>query len=119
MLYISNVEKPYSGEDRVECSVCLDNDMFTYKSWIILISCKHAFHRHCIDIWMEKSDECPLCKTKISVLPQVQIEIPSEVVINNPENGNVRGLLCIKYFVFIFCMSIILIPLGLIVYYKT
>lgn len=28
--------KPYSGENREECNICLDNDAFTYKSWVKL-----------------------------------------------------------------------------------
>lgn len=43
-----------------ECPICLDNinekDMYVLK-------CNHAYHRECIDIWVNFShkNECPLC----------------------------------------------------------
>jgi len=56
--------KPYSGENREECNICLDNDSFTYKSWIKL-GCYHYFHRHCIELWIEERFTCPICRENI------------------------------------------------------
>jgi len=28
-------------------------------------ACKHAFHRSCIDLWLLRSADCPLCKTRV------------------------------------------------------
>ena len=53
----------YKREDKEDshiCPICLDNDEFTYKSWVKL-RCHHCFHRHCIKIWMEKKTTCPVC----------------------------------------------------------
>jgi hypothetical protein len=37
-VYDENFMKSYLLPDREECSICLDNDEFTYKSWIRLKS---------------------------------------------------------------------------------
>lgn len=55
---------PYSGEDREECNICLDNDSFTYKCWVKL-GCSHYFHRHCIDLWVEERNTCPVCRENV------------------------------------------------------
>jgi hypothetical protein len=58
---------PFLEEDlcyEEKCPICLDNDSFTRKSWVKL-HCLHLFHRHCIKIWMEKKDTCPVCVQSI------------------------------------------------------
>ncbi|CAJ1901377.1 unnamed protein product [Sphenostylis stenocarpa] len=46
------------------CVVCLtefqDHDMLK-----VLPICKHAFHLHCIDIWLQTNANCPLCRSSI------------------------------------------------------
>ncbi|ESW34528.1 hypothetical protein PHAVU_001G160000 [Phaseolus vulgaris] len=46
------------------CVVCLtefqDHDMLK-----VLPICKHAFHFHCIDIWLQTNANCPLCRSNI------------------------------------------------------
>ena len=68
MPYEDDVEK---GITREECSICMDNDPFTYKNWARLRVCDHAFHKHCIDLWMERSmnPTCPLCMAYIITQP--------------------------------------------------
>ena len=46
-------------ESNEVCSICLDNDVYTYKSWVNLGRCHHQFHRHCIDLWLEHHRMCP------------------------------------------------------------
>ncbi|TKY62369.1 RING-H2 finger protein ATL16 [Spatholobus suberectus] len=47
------------------CVVCLtefqEHDMLK-----VLPNCKHAFHVHCIDIWLQTNANCPLCRSSIS-----------------------------------------------------
>lgn len=64
--YRRGIIKPYQGEHREECSICIDNDEFTYKNWIEL-ACKHCFHQHCIDLWLEKHNTCPLCTIDVDI----------------------------------------------------
>ncbi|QCD97732.1 RING-H2 finger protein ATL16-like [Vigna unguiculata] len=46
------------------CVVCLtefqDHDMLK-----VLPICKHAFHFHCIDVWLQTNANCPLCRSSI------------------------------------------------------
>lgn len=55
--FLDNEEKK---EKKEVCSICMDNDQFTYKSWVKL-KCSHYFHRHCIDLWLENHHTCPIC----------------------------------------------------------
>lgn len=52
------------------CSICLDNDLYTYKSWVSLNRCTHQFHRHCLDLWLERNRTCPLCVQDVFEVPQ-------------------------------------------------
>lgn len=58
--YKAGITKPYEGVNVEECSICISNDEFTYKSWVEL-KCGHCFHRHCIDLWLENHRTCPIC----------------------------------------------------------
>lgn len=59
--YEERFVKRFVGEDREECPICVDNDEFTYKSWVRLKACAHFFHQHCIDLWLEHKQTCPVC----------------------------------------------------------
>jgi len=54
------------GED-CECSICL-NDIDGDDCARQLCGCGHHFHRACIDLWLLRRADCPLCKQ--SVLPK-------------------------------------------------
>ncbi len=64
---VNNINKPYEDgyvvmiDEEQVCSICLDNDAYTYKSWVKLNHCSHRYHRHCIDLWLEGHRTCPLC----------------------------------------------------------
>lgn len=60
----------------VTCPICFDNDQFTYKSWVQLHHCRHRFHRHCIDLWLEQARTCPLCVREVHV--DIEAESVSE-----------------------------------------
>lgn len=47
------------------CPICLDlilEDMF-------ITSCKHVYHRNCLQGWLVKSSVCPLCRSPLPVMP--------------------------------------------------
>jgi len=59
-------EKPVSCEScsACDCPICL----ISFKqgeSVRALGSCGHSFHRGCIDLWLLRSPECPLCKRNV------------------------------------------------------
>lgn len=45
----------------LECSICL-NSLAPGDSIRHLPACGHSFHRSCIDLWLLRSADCPLCK---------------------------------------------------------
>jgi len=48
-------------EDECECPICINN--FTAgENLRTLMSCGHQFHRSCIDLWLLRRADCPLCK---------------------------------------------------------
>jgi hypothetical protein len=73
--------KPYTDgyvvmiEEEQVCSICLDNDPYTYKSWVKLNHCSHLYHRHCIDLWLENHRTCPLCTVDVYERPPVQYDL--------------------------------------------
>jgi hypothetical protein len=50
-------------DDLETCTICIDD--FEEGDEVIKLVCKHSFHPKCIVPWLEKSAECPNCKTKI------------------------------------------------------
>jgi hypothetical protein len=57
--------------EKMECSICL-NDIDDDDALRQLSSCGHHFHRSCIDLWLLRRAECPLCKQ--SVLPNIDAD---------------------------------------------
>jgi len=51
------------GEES-ECSICL-NDLHPSDTVRQLGSCGHTFHRSCIDLWLLRRADCPLCKSDV------------------------------------------------------
>ncbi|KAJ7965953.1 putative Ring finger protein [Quillaja saponaria] len=52
------------SKEGLECAICItkfeNNDILR-----LLPKCKHAFHKNCIDQWLESHSSCPLCRYKI------------------------------------------------------
>ncbi|MED6181425.1 hypothetical protein PIB30_019325 [Stylosanthes scabra] len=50
--------------DHVECRVCLNE--FQEGDKLRNLKCQHAFHRDCLDKWLQQScATCPLCRNKL------------------------------------------------------
>merc|ERR1740139_1209071 len=47
-----------------ECPICL-TDMEPGDTIRCLPNCDHTFHRSCIDLWLVRSTDCPLCKRHV------------------------------------------------------
>lgn len=50
--------------DDCECPICL-NAIKTGDQMRELAGCSHRFHRSCIDLWLVRRADCPLCKGKV------------------------------------------------------
>ena len=44
------------------CSICLKA---IYENDFTKTLCKHIFHKHCINTWLEKKNSCPLCRFRL------------------------------------------------------
>jgi len=56
--------RPEEGKldaEHAECAICI-NSFKKGDSLRTLASCGHAFHRSCIDLWLLRRADCPLCK---------------------------------------------------------
>lgn len=53
------------SREGLECAVCLSKfqDIEILR---LLPKCKHAFHINCVDQWLERHSNCPLCRHKVS-----------------------------------------------------
>ncbi|OAY32501.1 probable E3 ubiquitin-protein ligase XERICO [Manihot esculenta] len=51
-----------TGSGKVECCVCLSR--FEAEEEVSELSCKHFFHKGCLDKWFDnKHSTCPLCRS--------------------------------------------------------
>ena len=51
-------------ESNKKCAICLER--FNSKVKVIILPCIHIFHRTCINDWMEKQKNCPICKFELT-----------------------------------------------------
>ncbi|XP_078148152.1 RING-H2 finger protein ATL16-like [Carex rostrata] len=82
------------------CAVCI-TEFHDDEKIRVLPNCLHFFHVECIDTWLRKNANCPLCRSPITVDPasadgnqemgQVLPEINTEVVINVGEDDVVNS----------------------------
>lgn len=52
------------AESDLACSICL-SPLECHEVARCLPSCRHFFHRSCIDLWLLRSADCPICKEKV------------------------------------------------------
>jgi len=50
--------------ETTECSICL-NDLGVGETVRTLPICGHTFHKSCIDLWVLRRADCPLCKRQV------------------------------------------------------
>jgi hypothetical protein len=43
-----------------ECSICLESETN------VTLLCNHTFHKKCIDEWLNKKNNCPICRHNIT-----------------------------------------------------
>ena len=53
-------------EQELECPICLESLKHTKQKDIHITTCKHVFHRKCINEWTCKRPYCPLCRNKLT-----------------------------------------------------
>ena len=48
-----------------QCCICLDDLVIGDENVVIIDSCSHSFHRHCINEWLNVNPICPICRKNI------------------------------------------------------
>lgn len=61
-----DVDLQEDGRLDEDCPICL-HALRSDSSVRELRTCGHVFHRACVDLWLLRSAECPLCKVQVSV----------------------------------------------------
>lgn len=55
--------------NQLDCSICL-SDLEPGETMRCLPGCGHRFHRSCIDLWLVRQAECPLCKQAVEEMAE-------------------------------------------------
>jgi hypothetical protein len=56
---------PHTDLTHLQCLICLDD--YVPEADLRLLSCKHAFHKSCVDQWLQTGkNNCPACRTTVS-----------------------------------------------------
>lgn len=64
-----SVRVSLTGSKYQECAICLDR--YLQYDGVKVLSCSHAFHSRCIDLWhitQARNKTCPLCMQKVMVV---------------------------------------------------
>ena len=61
MFYLSS--KLLCGNFEEECSICQDN--MVEGNTALKLTCRHAYHADCVQMWLEKHNTCPLCRNEM------------------------------------------------------
>lgn len=65
------------------CSICLEDFVVDDN---ILLSCKHQYHKSCIDSWLLKSDLCPLCRCSVDGgIKDLLVDMSNEFAFENSQ----------------------------------
>ena len=60
--------QPSIKDSKEQCVICLEDFNQDSQKLVAELNCsqKHVFHVECINSWIEKNDECPMCRQKIN-----------------------------------------------------
>tara|TARA_B100001093_G_scaffold190978_1_gene183473 strand:- start:3901 stop:4401 length:501 start_codon:yes stop_codon:yes gene_type:complete len=59
------IEKLNEFNSSFECIICL-NETDNYDYNLKKLKCNHKFHKDCIDDWLSKNKNCPICRININ-----------------------------------------------------
>lgn len=65
-----NEKYPYTHnhtDNNEICPICLGEMTDTMKINVDLIVCGHTFHEECIQMWLDRRKDCPVCRQHIKV----------------------------------------------------
>ncbi|KAM7277637.1 hypothetical protein ACFE04_004771 [Oxalis oulophora] len=63
-----------------ECAVCL-NEFQENEKLRKIPNCNHSFHIDCIDVWLQRNSNCPICRNSISINPFQNLNPNSDYIV--------------------------------------
>ena len=78
-----DIEGDNTGYNGPDCVICLET--FDTHDSIIMLPCKHAFHKNCIQEWFKFKLTCPLCNQQFFVSDSPEREYIDD---NEPEDDD-------------------------------
>ena len=77
----------------MECPICLEPISKNEK----ILQCNHAFHKSCVDTWLQRHDTCPMCRSLINYIEGKIKRKIYKISVNNSqivfENDNITTIL--------------------------
>eukprot|EP00933_Yihiella_yeosuensis_P071446 TRINITY_DN7964_c0_g2_i1.p1 TRINITY_DN7964_c0_g2~~TRINITY_DN7964_c0_g2_i1.p1 ORF type:complete len:330 (+),score=43.46 TRINITY_DN7964_c0_g2_i1:114-992(+) len=71
---LMTIDEPAEGGECEDCPICL-TELQPGENARQLKMCGHTFHRSCIDLWLYRRNDCPLCKTEV---PRTSTDAPQK-----------------------------------------
>ena len=88
-------------------------NMKTISHIVVICDCKPIFHKNCLDIWINKTSSCPICRKKITIITETTINkhidiLTYAIFIYNIATNTLRFATCITTIhLFLQCFYII------------
>ena len=58
---VQNDEIPNIPKEAIQCIICME----ALDERALALPCAHTFHDSCIEKWLKKKNECPICKSVV------------------------------------------------------
>ena len=71
-------------EKCIQCAICCDD--FLESNEVLKLPCRHIFHSHCIQSWLDNHSNCPMCR--FDMLTTNNSEIRKPINNNNSISNN-------------------------------
>ena len=88
-------------------------NMKTISHIVVICDCNPIFHKKCLDIWINKTSSCPICRKKITIITETTINkhidiLTYAIFIYNIATNTLRFATCITTIhLFLQCFYII------------
>jgi len=81
-----------SSQHVFNCSICLSD--YQMDETLLRLPCYHIYHKHCVTMWFQQHNTCPLCKQNVFQMmvtrenAAVQMNAGSDSVTTPPDHSN-------------------------------
>jgi len=80
------------GDEERKCMICLE--AFAVGDPVRTLPCLHRYHQSCVDEWLSRSRECPICKRDITAAEAIPVaHTPTPATGRRSTTGRGRSLL--------------------------